>query len=64
MPLNDKVLLLPNGRELICGEADVDIDDAAALRAGKVVVVLVSIADTVVMSHICKLDAGEQSPIY
>ncbi len=64
MPLNDKVRLLPNGRDLICGETDVDIDDAVALRAGEVVVVLVSIADTVVMCPVCKLDAGEQSPIH
>ncbi len=64
MPLNDKVCLLPNGRELICGETDVDIDDAVALRAGEVVVVLVSIADTVVMGAVRKLDTGEQPPIH
>ena len=64
MPLNDKVRLLPNCRELICGETDVDIDDEVALRAGEVVVVLASCADTIVMCAIRKLNPGEQSPIY
>lgn len=64
MPLNDKVRLLPNCRELICGETDVYIDDEVALRAGEVVVVLVSIADTVVMGAVRKLDACEKSPIH
>jgi hypothetical protein len=52
--------LLPNGHELICGEADIDIDDVMALRAGQMVVVFASAADTVVMRPICKLDPGEQ----
>jgi hypothetical protein len=64
MSLNDKVRLLPNGRELIRGEADVDIDDAVALRAGEMVVVVVSLTDTVVMCPVGKLDAGEQSSIH
>ena len=64
MPLNDKVLLLPNGRELISRETDIDIDDAMALRAGEVVVVLASTTDTVVMGPIRKINPGEQSHIH
>jgi hypothetical protein len=64
MPLNDKVRLIPNGRELIRGETDIDIDDAMALRAGEVVVVIVSTTDTVVMCPIRKLNPGKQSHIH
>ena len=64
MPLDDKVRLVPNGRELISGETDIDIDDAMALRAGEVVVVLASITDKVVMCPIRKLNPGEQSHIH
>jgi hypothetical protein len=35
MPFNDKARLIPNGRELVCGQAEIDIDDAMALRAGE-----------------------------
>ena len=64
MPLDDKVLLLPNGRELIGRKTDVDIDDAVAPRAGKMMVMLVSLADTVVMRPVRKLDAGQHSSIH
>ncbi len=64
MPLNDKVLLLPNGRELISRETDIDIDDAMTLRAGKMMVVLTPTANTVVMRPIRKLDPSKQSHIY
>ena len=64
MSLNDKVRLLPNGRELISGEADIDINNAVALRAGEVVVMLASSADAVVMRPISKLDADEQFPLH
>ena len=62
MPLNDKVLLLPNGRELSSGQTEIDIDNAMTLCASEVVVVLVSTADAVVMGPIGKLNASEQSP--
>ena len=64
MPLNDKVRLIPNGRELISGKTDIDIDDAMAVRAGEVVVVLASTTDTVVMCSICKLNPVEHSHIH
>ena len=64
MPLNDKVLLLPNGCELIRGETEIDIDNAMALRAGEVVVMLASSTDAVVMRPISKLDADEQFPLH
>jgi hypothetical protein len=64
MPLNDKVRLFPNSRELICRETDIDIDDAAALPAGEMVMEVASTADTVVMRTIRKLDAGEQPFIH
>lgn len=64
MPLNDKVRLIPDGRELISGETDIDIDDAIALRAGEVVVVLASTTDTVVVCPVRKLNPGEQSHIH
>ena len=64
MPLNDKVLLLPNGRELISRETDIDIDDAMTLRAGKMMVVLTPTANTVVMRPIRKLYPSKQSHIY
>ena len=64
MPLNDKVRLIPNSRELIGGETDIDIDDAMALRAGKMMVVLTPTANTVVMRPIRKLYPGKQSHIY
>ena len=54
MPLNDKARLIPNGHKLICGEADSDIDDVMALRAGQMVVVFASTADTIVMRPIFK----------
>jgi hypothetical protein len=62
MPLNDKIRLILNSRELISGDTDIDIDDAVALLAGEVVVVLASTTHTVVMCPICKLNPGEQSP--
>jgi hypothetical protein len=64
MPLNDKVCLVPNGHKLISGETDIDIDDAMALGAGQMVVVLAAATDTVVMGPVGKLDPGEQSHIH
>lgn len=64
MPFNDKVLLLPNGCELIRGETEIDIDNAMALRAGEVVVMLASSTNAVVMRPIRKLDAGKQPPVH
>jgi hypothetical protein len=64
MALNDKISLNPNVRELISRETDIDIDDAMALCAGEVVVVLASTTDTVVMCPIRKLNPGEQSHIH
>ena len=64
MPLNDKILLLPNDRQLSSRQAEIDIDNAMALRASEVVVVVVSTADTVVMGAIGKLNAGEQAPAH
>src|SRR6185312_12094226 len=64
MPLDDKVRLIPNGHELICGQADIDIDDTMALRAGEMVVVLVSTTHTIVMGPISELNAGEQSHLH
>src|SRR5437763_3851627 len=60
MPFDDKVRLIPNRRKLISGETDIDIDDAMALRAGEVVVVIASSADTIVMSTIRKINPCEQ----
>ena len=64
MALNDKVRLIPNGHKLICGEADIDIDDVMALRAGEMVMVLVSTTYTIVMGSIRELNAGEQSHVH
>ena len=64
MPLNHKVRLVPNGHELISGETNIDIDDAVALRAGEMVVVLVSTTHTIVMGPISELNAGEQSHVH
>ena len=64
MSFNDKVLLLPDARKLSIGQAEIDIDDAMALRAGEVVVVFVPVAYAVVMGAIRELDAGEQSPVH
>ena len=64
MPLNHKVRLVSNGRELISGETNIDIDDAVALRAGEMVVVLVSTTYTIVMGPISELNAGEQSHVH
>src|SRR6266487_2002911 len=64
MPLNDKVLLIPNGRELSRGETKIDIDNAVALRAGEMVVVLISSTHTIVMGPVSELNAGEQSPVH
>jgi hypothetical protein len=61
MPFNDEVLLIANGRELSSGQAEIDIDNAMALCAGEVVVMVASSADAVVMGSIRKLNAGEQS---
>jgi hypothetical protein len=64
MPLNLKVRLVRNGRELIGGETDIDIDNAVALGAGEMVVVLVSTTHTIVMGPISELNAGEQSHVH
>lgn len=61
MSFNHKVLLLPNTRKLSSRQAEIDIDNPMALRAGKVVMVFVPTAHTIVMGTIRKLDAGEQS---
>ena len=63
MPLNDKVRLVSNDHELIGGQADIDVDDAMTLRAGKMVVMLAFTTDTVVMCSIRKLDPSEESHI-
>lgn len=64
MSFNDKVLLLPNDCKLTSGQAEIDIDNAMALRASEVVVVFVPATDTIVMSAIGKLDAGKQSHVH
>ena len=64
MSLYDEVRLIPYGSKLIGGKTDIDIDDAVALRAGEMVVVLASSTHTVMMRPVRKLDAGEQSHIY
>src|SRR5436309_8219446 len=64
MPLNHKVRLVPNGRELSCGKTNIDIDDAVALCAGEMVVVLVSTTHAIVMGPISELDAGQQSHVH
>ena len=61
MSLDDKVRLVPNGRKLISGETDIDIDDAVALSAGEMVMMLASTADTVVMCPVCKLHTIQQT---
>lgn len=62
MSFNNKVLLLPNARELSSREAEIDIDNAMALRASEVVVVFAPTTHAIVMGAIGELDAGEQSP--
>ena len=64
MPLNHKVRLVPNGRELISRETNIDIDDTVALRAGEMVVVFVSTTHPIVMGPISELNAGEQSHVH
>ena len=64
MPLNHKVRLVSNGRELVSRETNIDIDDAVALCAGEMVVVLVSTTYTIVMGPISELNAGEQSQVH
>ena len=64
MPFNHKVLLIANGHELSSGQTEIDIDNAMALCAGEVVVMLASTAHAIVMGAVRKLDAGEQSPAH
>jgi hypothetical protein len=65
MPFNDKVLLLPNVRELSSRQTEIDIDNAMALCASEVVVVVLApTTHTIVMGPIRKLDASEQSPVH
>jgi hypothetical protein len=64
MPFNDKVCLAPYRRELICGQADIDIHDAMALRTGEMVMVLAPATDSIVMRPVSKLDAGEQFRVH
>jgi hypothetical protein len=64
MPLNYKVRLVPNGRELSSGETNIDIDDAMALCACKMVMVLVSTTHPIVMGPISELNAGKQSHVH
>ena len=61
---NDKVLLLPNGCKLSSRQAEIDIDNAMALCASKMVVVFVPATYTIVVGTIGKLDAGKQSPVH
>ncbi len=61
---NDKVLLLPNSRKLSSRQAEIDIDNAVALRASEVMVVFAPATYAIVMGAIGKLDAGEQSPVH
>ena len=51
-----KVGLVTDGFELIDGKADIHLDDAVALSAGQVMMVIVS-TETVVMATIGKLNA-------
>ena len=64
MPLNHKVRLVPNGDELSSGETNIDIDDAVALRAGEMVVMLFCTTHPIVMGPISELNAGEQSHVH
>lgn len=64
MPLNYKIRLVPYGRELISGKTNIDIDDAVALRAGEMVMVLVSTTHTIVMGPIGELNPGEQFHVH
>lgn len=64
MPFNNKVLLLPNGRELSSRQTEIDIDNAMTLRTSEVVMVLAPTTHTIVMGPIRKLDTSEQSPVH
>jgi hypothetical protein len=62
MAFDHKVLLLPNRRELGGRKAEIDIDHAMALCAGKVmVVVLAPATHSIVMGPIRKFNAVKQS---
>ena len=64
MALDDKILLIADGHELIGGKTDIDIHDTVALGASEVVMVLAAIADPVVMCSIRKINPGEQAHIH
>ena len=64
MALDDEVRLILYRRELIGGKTDIDIDNAMTLRAGEMVMVLVSPTNAVMMGPVRKLDAGQQSHIH
>lgn len=62
MTFDIKISLVTDCRELIDGETNVHLYNPVALRAGQVMMVVVT-ADTVVMRPISKLDAIQQTHI-
>lgn len=64
MALDDEISRITNSCDLIGGQADVDINDAMALRTREVVVMLAAIAHTVVVRAVGELNAREQFHIY
>ena len=62
MTFNGKVRLVSNCGELIYGETDIYLDNAAALCTGQVMVMVIA-ANTIVVGSIGKFDAVEQTGI-
>ena len=60
MPLDDKISRISNRGDLIGWKADVDINNAMALRTREMMMMLAIAAHTVVMRAIGELDTCEQ----
>src|SRR5579862_2771013 len=62
MPFNRKFRLFANGGNLLRRQADIDLDDAMAIGAGKVMVMHIA-TDAIVVRAISEIDTVEQAHI-
>ena len=61
MPFDGKIGLGADVGKLLIGQADIDLDDAMAVRAGEVMMVVLFATDTIVVRSVRELDAIEQT---
>ena len=61
MPFNREIGAGTNAGKLRVGQTDIDLDNAMAVCASEVVMVMLLATDAIVVCAVCELDAIEQA---